>query len=728
MIQQLPALLRRSVPLLPALVLASAALAAGQDSKPGHSQFGPALDEGPRTRPSKLTGIGRSHFPITTRVAEAQEWFDQGHTLLHSYEYWEAERAFRWCLKLDPECATAWWGLARAVGPRSERFEELIREAVRRQDGVSERERRYIDAWARAYEPDLAGAYELRDPKRDKTDALVDELEEIALSYPDDLEAKALLVNHGMQASRRLANEALLREIERAAPEHPGVHHYRIHVWDGEDGVQALASCRVYGKIAGALGHPNHMPGHVYSSMGMWHEAGIWMETATRTELAAMNTRHVFPFQYWNFPHNRNYLAYIQEQLGRPEDALSGARVLLATPRDPEENDPDEDGRGPYHQGKQALLRCLAKFERWDELLAADGITWRDTPAEKSERAYFEARAHVGKGQLADAAEKVAELGKLFDESKERREDFERAYRAARAFLQLARGEDLTALAELTQLAEQQGREFYDDPPGDPGLLHIALGEAYLARGAPLLAAQAFEEALEIVRNDGFALAGLARARHALGELEAARAAAGRLLHVWSGADPSLRWLAEVEALGLDARPIEASAGAQRVYGEVDLSAIGPLDWRPYPAPELDALDPDDRPVTLDEHRDQNVLLVFYLGAQCPHCVEQLAKLGESAPAFAERDTVLLAVSSDSPETNRVALEKKAHPFRLLSDQQHASARRFQAWDDFEELELHATVLIDRLGRVRWARVGGEPFLDVAFLLAELDRWKDAAQ
>ncbi|HEX6882279.1 MAG TPA: redoxin domain-containing protein [Planctomycetota bacterium] len=718
----------RRAPALVLLVLAPSVAAAQAEAKPGHSLYGPALDEGPRTRPARLSGIGRSHFPITTRVPEVQEWFDQGHTLLHSYEYWEAERAFRWCVKLDPGCATAWWGLARAVGPRSERFEALIREAVRRKESVSEHERRYIDAWARAYEPDLAGAWELRDPKRDRTAALVDELEEIALLHPDDIEAKALLVNHGMGESRRLANEALLREIERVAPEHPGLHHYRIHVWDGEDGVQALASCRVYGKIAGALGHPNHMPGHVFSSMGLWHEAAIWMESATRTELAAMNARQVFPFQYWNFPHNRNYLAYIQEQLGRPEDALAGARVLLATPRDPQENDPTENGRGPYHQGKEALLRCLAKFERWDELLAAEGIAWRDTPEEKGQRAYLAARAHVGKGELLEAAEKVAELGKLLDEAKEGREGFERAYREARAFLQLARGEDLAGLAELSRLAEEQALEFEDDPPGDPEVLYTALGEAYLARGAPRLAAQAFERALEVVRNDGFALSGLARARHGLGELDAAREAAGKLLHVWSGADPELRWLADVQALGLDARPIEAAAGAQRVYGEVDLSALGPLEWQPYPAPELDALDPEGATVTLAEHRDQNVLLVFYLGAQCPHCVEQLAKLGESAPAFAERDTVLLAISSDSPETNRAALERGPHAFRLLSDRQHESARRFQAWDDFEELELHATVLIDRLGRVRWARVGGEPFMEVEFLLGELDRWKDAAR
>lgn len=705
------------------------ATALGGDEKPGHSMYGAAFDEGPRTRPKKLANIGATHFPITTSVPEVQEWFDQGHTLLHSYEYWEAERAFRWCVKLDPGCAMAWWGVARSVGPRSDRFDALIQQAVRRKDTASAHERRYIEAWAKAYQPDLGGAYELRDPeKRDATEALATELEAILLDYPDDVEAKALLVNHAMDKSRRIANEALLREIERVAPDHPGMHHYRIHVWDGEDGRQALASCRVYGRIASGLGHPNHMPGHVFSSMGLWHEAAIWMESATRTELRAMQERGVFAFQYWNYPHNRNYLAYIQEQLGRPAEALAGARDLLAAPYDPDENQPESEDFGLFRQGQVALVRGLLKFERWDEILREGAVPWGQSARDKGWRAYAEALAHIGLGQLVDANEKVAELGKLMDEAEEERDGIQPAYREARAVLRLARGDDLVGFAELLALAEEQARDFQDDPPIDRGSLYTLAGEAFLARGAHALAAQAFEKSLEVVRNDAFALSGLARALHALGKTKEAGQAYGRLLHVWSGAEPELRWLRDARALGLASQPIEASAGEQRVYGEVDLSAIGPIRWQPHAAPELEVFDPEGESVSLSELRDQNVLLVFYLGQQCPHCVEQLAKLGQRAADFERRDTVLLAVSSDSPERNLTALAKSPHPFRFLSDLQHENARRFQAWDDFEELELHATILVDRLGRVRWARVGGEPFMDAEFLLQELDRWKDSAQ
>jgi peroxiredoxin len=61
-------------------------------------------------------------------------------------------------------------------------------------------------------------------------------------------------------------------------------------------------------------------------------------------------------------------------------------------------------------------------------------------------------------------------------------------------------------------------------------------------------------------------------------------------------------------------------------------------------------------------------------------------------------------------------------PIRLLSDDHFANAHRFHSNDDFEEMELHSTILIDKQGRVHWARTGGDPFSDVAFLTKQLER------
>src|SRR5688500_10715143 len=148
----------------------------------GHSRIGEAFDEGPRERPSKLSGIGTTHFAITTSKPEVQMWFDQGHTLLHSFWYYEAERAFRWASKLDPDAAMPYWGLARATsGARARAF---MKEASRRKAKASERERAYIEAWELQFEEGGQG----QEGRRRFTKAL----ENIVVKYPDDVEAKAL--------------------------------------------------------------------------------------------------------------------------------------------------------------------------------------------------------------------------------------------------------------------------------------------------------------------------------------------------------------------------------------------------------------------------------------------------------------------------------------------------------------------------------------------------------
>src|SRR5579864_8245176 len=144
--------------------------------KLGHSFHGESFDSGPRQKPWEMAGIGEAHFPITTRNPEVQRWFDQGNALLHSFWDYEAERAFRWCLKLEPDNAMAYWGLARASMLRglggNGRPAEMIREAVKRKANLTERERLYIEALATEILPDPVhakeGDYESRRTRSNK--------------------------------------------------------------------------------------------------------------------------------------------------------------------------------------------------------------------------------------------------------------------------------------------------------------------------------------------------------------------------------------------------------------------------------------------------------------------------------------------------------------------------------------------------------------------------------
>src|ERR1700733_1509164 len=152
--------------------------------KLGHSEHGAAFDTGPREKPWPMTGIGVAHLPITTSHPEVQSWFDQGNALLHSFWDYEAERSFRWCLKLEPDNAMAYWGLARAsmmrgLGGRG-RPADMIREALKRRDKVTRREQLYIDAMAAQVMTDpLTG----KDGDSEKAQKI---LETLCIRYPDD--------------------------------------------------------------------------------------------------------------------------------------------------------------------------------------------------------------------------------------------------------------------------------------------------------------------------------------------------------------------------------------------------------------------------------------------------------------------------------------------------------------------------------------------------------------
>lgn len=676
-----------------------------------------------------MDGIGRSHFAVTTKAPEVQEWFDQGNTLLHSFWFEEAERSFRWCLKLDPDCAMAYWGLAATSlnwfsepaleSPEAKRGLEFLKGAVKRKALVSQRERAYIEAWDTAF----------NGVSLDRFRVLAEELQKIIVANPDDVEAKALYALYCINTPFAYGTELVIRQVLEKEPDHPGAHHYRIHNWDGVSTEQALESCRRYGKIAPNIGHSNHMPGHNYSKLGMWHEAAISMDSATRVELKYMNERLALPYETWNFAHNRNYLSYIQEQLGMERASLDGARALIAAPRDQVRN--KDDDRGAYDQGIQALTRCLIKFERWDDILKPGVIPWRETPTDKANRAFVEALAHTGTGNLVEARSRVLELRAAIKSQSEKDKgwdiDLSLAADVAEGLLRAAEGDTLEGTRFLLQAAaaeehKRSDNSYRNDPPPYPWPAYRVLGDVYLDRGEHRLAIDAYARALKAEPNDAFTLSGLARAHAALGEHDAAARYAGRLAYVWSSADPGLKWREQVEKLGLAAKPEADTPAPERQYRLDLLASLGPLDWQPFTAPELNCVDSEGKQVRLEDFRGKNVLLVFYLSEECVHCVEQLIAINKRASDWSDVNAVVLAVSSTPHEENRESQKLGSLSIRLLSDSDHANARRFTSYDDFENMELHSTILIDTRGRVHWKHTGGDPFTDTDFLLREAKR------
>ena len=126
----------------------------------------------------ELTGLGTVHMPVTTSVAQAQRFFDQGLRLLYAFNHAEAIRAFREAARLDSDLAMAYWGEALALGPNlnapmspenGRQAYAAVQRAVARAGRATPREQALIEALSRRYAADGKGERPALDPDSSTT-------------------------------------------------------------------------------------------------------------------------------------------------------------------------------------------------------------------------------------------------------------------------------------------------------------------------------------------------------------------------------------------------------------------------------------------------------------------------------------------------------------------------------------------------------------------------------
>jgi len=143
-------------------------------------------------------------------------------------------------------------------------------------------------------------------------------------------------------------------------------------------------------------------------------------------------------------------------------------------------------------------------------------------------------------------------------------------------------------------------------------------------------------------------------------------------------------------------------------------------------APDFALPDDHNAPCKLSEAGlNRPVVVVFYLGYGCSHCVAQLVSLEKDLHYFKELDADIVAISSDSTAHTAKRFEQYGRfGFPVLSDEDHAVAEQWgcfhPATEDAPELTDHGTFVVDRHGKLIWASRGSEPFLDNRTLLRVL--------
>jgi tetratricopeptide (TPR) repeat protein len=539
--------------------------------------------------PIKMTGIGNSHIAIKA-TPEAQAWFDQGLSLLHDFWDYESAKAFEQSIRVDPNCAMCWWGLAQALGMRGDDsvksyVEHAMDEAERLKNHASRSDKLYIEA----------GKADLLRREQGHS-AAIPALRKLVKKYPHDIEARIFLAEavgdgydeNGEPKAGQKERIAILEGVLREAPNDSAANHYWIHAMEpGNHPERAIPSAALLASLAPASGHMVHMPGHIYYRVGDYTQAEHWFGASMTADETYMRDQHVAVDDDWNYVHNMMYaIANLMEQ-GKLSDAnalsdhLSAARGQLSatlyiwSARDQmarinrrlpvalrtadwdtvlallsQANLPEGD--------KTANLRFLAaelsdfaigmKALDNNDAVAAEAASdrmdaglWRtkratdtgsDAPKKNGEELAKKIAAAVSKPP-ADPISPDAIASPLIQALSVASLELHAGVLVAKGKLEQGKKEFASAIAAEKDLGYHEP-PMYIRPVGENEAVALIRAKDYDGAKA------AYEDALKERPNSGFALYGLAHVRELAGDAPGSRESYQAFLKAWSTADPTL--------------------------------------------------------------------------------------------------------------------------------------------------------------------------------------------
>jgi tetratricopeptide (TPR) repeat protein len=493
--------------------------------------------------------LGKVHFETSCKP-QAQKLFDRAMLYQHSFWYRASQMAFEEVLKADPECGISYWGIALSLlwnphvpTPTKNLTEGAAAIATAKRSGArTQRERDYIDALGIMY-----ADFEKVD-HRTRIVAYAKAMEQLAQRYPNDDEAQihyALALNTSASpADKTYANQlkgaAILEPIFKRQPQHPGVAHYLIHLYDyppiAEKGLNAA---RLYAKIAPAAAHAQHMPSHIFTRVGYWTESISSNIVAQRVAKEAED--------FHDQLHSMDYLVYAYLQLGEDRKAKAVIDEMKSVAGFTE----------TFLVGPYALAASPARYaiERSDWKAAAE-LEVRPTPLAHIEAITHFARA-LGSARLGTFAPAKAEIAKLI-ELRDKLRETKDAYwseqvdiqvQVASAWVLHAEGRYDDALNAMSVAADAEDRtEKHPVTPGVPKPARELYGVMLLDRGKAAEALAAFEATLKKEPNRLGAYAGAATAAERSGETLKARQYCEKIVTIASHADETRTDVADARA------------------------------------------------------------------------------------------------------------------------------------------------------------------------------------
>lgn len=474
--------------------------------------------------------LGKVHF-ATSCNETAQRRFDRAMRYQHSFWYAASKEIYDEALKADPECAIAQWGIALSLLnnphiPVPAPNLPLGLAAIDKAKAIgakTPRERDYIDALAVMYVD-----YD-KIPHQARVQSYVKAMEALATRYPDDDEAQifyAIALNVGAPATdktyaNQLKGAAILQPIFERAPQHPGVAHYLIHLYDyppiAEKGLPAALR---YAKIAPNAPHAQHMPSHIFTRVGYWRDsigANAASVDAAKTSKEAGDQMH-----------GEDYLVYAYLQLGQDKEARDIVENVKAMKFGP-------DAFAAAFARAASPARYVVERGDWAAAANLD-VEQSKFPHAVAVTHFARALGAAHSGNPAAAKADAAKLAELRDALRNAKNDYWAAQvdvqeQVASAWILYAEGKHDEALKAMTAAVAAEDKT--EKSPVTPGPLAPArelYGFMLLDRGMAKEALAAFEVTMAKEPNRFNGYAGAAKAAEAIGDKAKAKEAYGKLL------------------------------------------------------------------------------------------------------------------------------------------------------------------------------------------------------
>ena len=487
--------------------------------------------------------FGAVHFLIACKP-DVQEEFDLGLAMLHTFSFPAAAKTFTDISRKDPECAMADWGLAATAigslyggrpGPMALEGEAAVKKA-QAIGGKTPRERDYIETIAVFYRD----ADKIDYVKR--VHAYANALERLHRRYPDDQEAEIFyayaLSAQGAPTDQTFAYQlkgaAILEKLLVKLPNHPGVLHYLLHVYDNTPyASRGLAAARRMAQVAPSSAHALQFPAHIFVRLGLWQES-------IETNRAGAAVDDLF-FK----PHAMDFLVDSYLQTGQDKAAKQvvdeSATIKII----------------PHLLDAYAVAAMPARYalerQRWDEaavltLPQQHEFDWSPFPHAEAILVFARALGSARSGNIDGTRKDLdrlqelrANLIKLNSEGTWQEywvSQIETHYEMVTAWIAYTQGRRNEALQMLRAAANREDSTEWD--PVMSGRIVSArqlLGEMLLDANNPRQALQAFEAALKVEPGRFVSLYGAARAAELSGDQARAEAFYARLVGQTAAAD-----------------------------------------------------------------------------------------------------------------------------------------------------------------------------------------------